>query len=104
MRFAPIAIVGRACVLPGALSPAQLWQSVAEGRDALGPAPEGRWQIERARAMCSAEQSAADRAWSDAGGYVQGFEHLWNPNGFAIAASELEGLDPLVAWTLHCAR
>ncbi|MBP8298661.1 MAG: hypothetical protein KAX84_21325, partial [Burkholderiales bacterium] len=28
-----IAIVGRACVLPGALSPEALWQAVVEGRD-----------------------------------------------------------------------
>ena len=30
MSFAPIAIVGRGCVLPGALDPEQLWQAVLE--------------------------------------------------------------------------
>ena len=36
MRFEPIAIVGRACVLPGALSPAELWDAVLRGADAAG--------------------------------------------------------------------
>src|SRR5690349_20223073 len=102
--FSPIAIVGRACVLPGALSPAQLWDAVASGRDLLGRAPAGRWQLDAAQALCSPDQPSADRAWSDVSGYVQGFERVWNPDGFAIAAGELDGLDPLVAWTLHCAR
>ena len=84
MRFAPIAIVGRACVLPGALSPAQLWQAVAEGRDMLGPAPPGRWQIDPEQALCAPDQPNADRAWSDRGGYVQGFEQVWDPTNFAI--------------------
>ncbi len=104
MRFAPIAIVGRACVLPGALGPAQLWQLVAQGRDLIGSVPDGRWRIHPAQAMCGPGQPATDRTWSDAGGYVRDFEQVWDPSGFAIAAGELEGLDPLVAWTLHCAR
>ena len=104
IAFAPIAIVGRACVLPGAVSPAQLWEAIAEGRDLLGPAPPDRWQIDPAQAMCAPDQPSVDRAWSNIGGYVRGFEGAWSPAGFAIAASELDGLDPLVAWTLHCAR
>ena len=104
MRFAPIAIVGRACVLPGALSPHQLWLAVSEGRDLIGPAPPGRWKIDPAQALCTPEHPDADRSWSDRGGYVQGFEQVWDPTGFAIESSELDGLDPLVAWTLHCAR
>jgi acyl transferase domain-containing protein/3-hydroxymyristoyl/3-hydroxydecanoyl-(acyl carrier protein) dehydratase len=103
-HFSPIAIVGRACVLPGALSPAQLWDAVASGRDLLAPAPPGRWQLDPALALCAPDAPAADRAWSDVGGYVHGFDSIWNPSGFAIDARELEGLDPLVAWTLHCAR
>ena len=104
MRFAPIAIVGRACVLPGALTAAQLWQVVAEGRDLLGATPPGRWQIDPDQALCTPDQASADRAWSDRGGYVRGFEQVWDATGFDIAADELNGLDPLVRWTLHCAR
>lgn len=104
MTFSPIAIVGRACVLPGALSPAQLWQAVAEGRDLLSSAPAGRWRIDPAAVLCSADAADPDRSWSDRGGYVHGFEDVWDASGFAIAANEFDGLAPLVAWTLHCAR
>ncbi len=100
----PIAIVGRACVLPGALSPEQLWQAVADGRDLLTSAPAGRWRVDPSAGLSSAESPDPDRAWSDRGGYVQCFEAVWNPHGFAVAAAELDGLAPLVAWTLHCAR
>ena len=104
MSFSPIAIVGRACVLPGALSPEQLWQAVAEGRDLLSSAPAGRWRMDSKHALTSPDQPDADRAWSDRGGYVQGFDAIWNPEGFAIPPEQLEGVAPLVAWTLHCAR
>jgi PfaB family protein len=54
--------------------------------------------------LCAPDAPRPDRAWSDRAGYVEGFESIWNPQGFAVAAAELDGLDPLVHWTLHCAR
>ncbi len=102
--FEPIAIVGRACVLPGALSPAALWQAVVEGRDLITRVPAERWRLAPEHALCAPDSPRPDRAWSDRGGYVEGFEAIWNPRGFAVDAAELEGLDPLVHWTLHCAR
>lgn len=102
--FEPIAIVGRACVLPGALSPAALWEAVVNGRDLVTRVPADRWRLAPEHALCAPNAPRPDRAWSDRGGYVEGFESIWNPHGFAVAAAELEGLDPLVHWTLHCAR
>jgi len=102
--FTPIAIVGRACVLPGALSPSQLWDLVANGRDAITQVPSGRWQRDPAQALCAPDQPDPDRSWSDRGGYVRGFEAIWDPTGFALSADALADLSPLAAWTLHCAR
>lgn len=102
--FAPIAIVGRACVLPGALNPAQLWQAVAEGRDLISSVDPGRWGLEPNAVLCTAEQWKPDYTWSNRGGYVRQFDSVWNPEGFAVPATELAGLDPLFHWTLHCAR
>ncbi|HVI01797.1 MAG TPA: beta-ketoacyl synthase N-terminal-like domain-containing protein [Enhygromyxa sp.] len=102
--FEPIAIVGRACVLPGALSPEALWELVASGRDAVSAVDPGRWRVAPADVMCEPTQPKPDRTWTDRGGYVRGFEAIWDPEGFAIPAAELRGLDPLAHWVLHCAR
>lgn len=102
--FEPVAIVGRACVLPGALSPAALWEAVVNGRDLVTRVPADRWRLAPEHALCAPDAPRPDRAWSDRGGYVEGFASIWNPDGFAVAAAEFEGLDPLVHWTLHCAR
>ncbi len=100
----PIAIVGRACVLPGALSPEELWQAVIAGRDLSSSVPTGRWGLDPASVLCSADAPQPDHCWSDRGGFVRGFEQLWDPQGFDLPAAELDGLDPLIHWTLHCAR
>ncbi len=102
--FSPIAIVGRACVLPGALSPQALWEAVRDGRDLIGSVPTGRWRLSPEHALCAPDAPRPDRSWSDCGGYVAGFDAIWDPNGFALPASELDGLDPLVHWLLHCSR
>lgn len=99
-----IAIVGRACVLPGALSPEALWAAVRDGRDLTSTLPEGRWRLAPQRVLCSPDAPEPDHSWSDRGGYVHGFEAVWNPEGYAIAAASLTGLDPQLHWLLHCAR
>ena len=104
MPFAPIAVVGRSCVLPGALDPSALWTLVAEGRDLVGPAPAGRWGLEPGEVLRDPRGPAPDGAWSDRGGYVRGFENVFRPEGFGVGARELEGLDPLSLWVLHAAR
>ena len=100
----PIAIVGHACVLPGALDPDALWQLALQNRSALGPAPAGRWGIARARMLGEPGSDLADRAVSDIGGYVHGFERVFDPDGFAIPMQALHGLDPLFLWLLHVGR
>jgi acyl transferase domain-containing protein/3-hydroxymyristoyl/3-hydroxydecanoyl-(acyl carrier protein) dehydratase len=132
----PIAIVGRACVLPGALSPEALWQAVVDGRDltqsvasrelvgwakaqpcpTLAPTmlgtlrlaqptgPRNRWRLSPGHALCPPGAPVPDRCWSDRGGYVEGFDAIWDPRGFALSPEQLAGLDPLVHWVLHCAR
>ena len=104
MHFSPIAIVGRSCVLPGALDPEALWTLVSEGRDAVRSAPKGRWRTGKSDARCLPSEDSSDRSWSDKGGYVSGFDEHWDPTGFGVDVEELTGLDPLFHWALHCAR
>ncbi|MBI5512709.1 MAG: hypothetical protein HY909_03020 [Deltaproteobacteria bacterium] len=103
MRFEPIAIVGRHCTLPGADNPDALTENVLAGRSALGPAPAGRWGLARELALGGALE-AGERAWSDIGGYVTGFDARFDPEGFALPAEELAALDPVVRWVLHTGR
>ncbi len=102
--FEPIAIVGRSCVLPGALNPEQLWNAVVEGRDLVSTTPEGRWRAPDEDVLCSPNDDPSNKSWSNRGGYVRGFETVWNPEGFAIAADEFNGLDEGMLWAAHCAR
>jgi acyl transferase domain-containing protein/3-hydroxymyristoyl/3-hydroxydecanoyl-(acyl carrier protein) dehydratase/1-acyl-sn-glycerol-3-phosphate acyltransferase len=99
----PIAIVGQACTLPGALTPAELWANVLGGRDCLSSVPPGRWDVTRA-AVTGTVNDAADRTWTDRGGYVGGFEGVFDPQGFLLPPDEVLALDPHFQWTLHGAR
>jgi 3-oxoacyl-(acyl-carrier-protein) synthase/3-hydroxymyristoyl/3-hydroxydecanoyl-(acyl carrier protein) dehydratase/1-acyl-sn-glycerol-3-phosphate acyltransferase len=100
MRFEPIAIVGQSCLLPGSNSPEQLWANVLAGRDLVSEAPGKRWGLDAAHVM----GSGPDRAVSNRGGYVSGFEELFVADGFAITPEEIHGLDPLFKWVLHAGR
>lgn len=63
MRFPPVAIVGRGCVLPGAESPSALWDLVASGGCALTHLAEGRWGV-------PLDAAVPRHAPHDVGGYV----------------------------------
>ncbi len=102
--FSPIAIVGRACVLPGVTSPAELWARVVSGTDLISTVPAERWGIAPDDVMCDPDGDSTDRTWSDRGGYVSGFDDVFDPTGFAVPADEIAGLDPVFQWTFHTAR
>jgi len=38
----PVAIVGMACIFPGAPDLVTFWENILEGRDAIGPIPDDR--------------------------------------------------------------
>nr|QEP18573.1 Pfa3 [synthetic construct]QEP18577.1 Pfa3 [synthetic construct] len=103
MRFEPIAIVGEGCVLPGAASPSALREAVLAGRNAVTGVPDGRWRLPAAHSMGTPDH-AVDRAWSDAGGYVEGFEPSFDPTGFHLSADRVRALDSSFRWVLHAAR
>lgn len=102
MRCAPIAIVGRACVLPGAHSPGELWAAVRDGRDLLATVPPDRWGLPRERILCDPGDDPRDRTWCERGGYVTGFH--FDANGYGLPASDLLALDPLFHLALHTCR
>ncbi len=101
-HFECIAIVGRGCVLPGALDPAALFRLVMEKGVAVGPVPSDRWRLGSTRALAQSSSETRDRSISDRGGYVRGFDERFDPSGFAVDG--VASLDPIFRWTLHAAR
>ncbi len=98
MIFEPVAIVGQACLLPGAQSADDLWQIVSGKRVMTSPAPATRWRADRER-MLSSGACVTDR-----GGFVEGFERIWTPAQYPIDQELLADLDPLFQWLLHVGR
>ncbi|MGV9363526.1 type I polyketide synthase [Amycolatopsis sp. NPDC003731] len=74
----PIAVVGMACRLPGAPSPAWLRRLLAEGREAVGAVPPGRW---------------TDGDDSGRGGFVSDVDGFDAPF-FGVSPREAVAMDP----------
>ncbi len=105
MTFEPIAIVGQGCVLPGGLSPDELWKTVHDGRDALSSPRPDYWGVSPAHILCDRQDAPyLDHAWSDRGGYVDGFDEVFDPRGLLLDGARLDGLDPLYLWAVEAAR
>lgn len=104
--FRPIAIVGQACLLPGARSPAELWSAVLGQRDLLSHATAATWQVNDPARLMRRDASAppAERIPTDRGGYVTGFESIFEPNGYGLDGELVRQLDPLFQWLLHVGR
>lgn len=104
--FRPIAIVGQACVLPGAHSPEQLWTGVLAGRDLISRATEATWQVADKRRLMRTDAGApaAEKIPTDRGGYVTGFEKVFAPAAHRLEREMVAGLDPLFQWLLHTGR
>ena len=95
----PIAIVGMGGVFPGALNTDELWQNIINRVDAVCDIPAHRWVVP-VEAVYS-QKFAVDKTYSRKAGVV---DLDFDGNGFEIAASLLERLDPLYHYTLTAAR
>ena len=91
--FEPIAIVGRGCVLPGALSPQQFWDNIVAGRVDLAAVRPEDWRL---------PPGALDAGAT--AGLVRGFPEVFDPAGFAAEAGEVAAYDPALQWVLHAGR
>lgn len=86
----PIAIVGMACRMPGADSPAALWDLMMEGCEAISEVPADRWNIEDYYASTPATPFKTNARQA---GYISGVD-LFDAKFFGISPREAQQMDP----------
>jgi acyl transferase domain-containing protein len=86
----PIAVVGMACRFPGAPSPAEFWDLLARGGDAVTEIPRGRWNAD---AFYDADPATPGKMATKHGAFVDGAD-LFDPQFFGIAPREAQSMDP----------
>jgi acyl transferase domain-containing protein/3-hydroxymyristoyl/3-hydroxydecanoyl-(acyl carrier protein) dehydratase len=90
--FEPIAIVGRGCVLPGALDPDAFWDNIVHGTISVAPVQPDDWRL------------PPGIPTNATAGIVRGFDDVFDPTGFHIDADQVANADPALRWVLHAAR
>ncbi|MFD3591058.1 type I polyketide synthase, partial [Streptomyces sp. NPDC058683] len=88
----PLAIVGMSCRYPGGVSsPAELWQLVAEKRDAVSGLPGDRgWNLER---LYNPDPDQVGSVYASGGGFVEGVGDF-DAGFFGISPREALAIDP----------
>ncbi|MFE2137170.1 SDR family NAD(P)-dependent oxidoreductase, partial [Streptomyces sp. NPDC059466] len=86
-----VAIISMACRYPGgADDPEALWRLLAEGGDAVGEVPAGRWDT---HALLDPDPEATGKAYTLRGGFLTGIDRFDAPF-FGISAREAAAMDP----------
>ncbi|MEU9148270.1 beta-ketoacyl synthase N-terminal-like domain-containing protein [Streptomyces sp. NPDC048349] len=90
-RHEPIAIVGMGCRLPGGVgSPADFWQMISSGTDAITRVPGERWDAD---AFYDPDPNAPGRTTMRFGGFIDGVDRF-DPYFFGISPREAARMDP----------
>lgn len=99
-RAPTIGIVGAACRLPGAPDETAFRALLAEGRSAVRPAPEGRWNVAR---HLHPARNAPGYAYSFAGGYLDA-PFAFDATVFGLSPREAAQMDPQQRLLLEVVR
>lgn len=102
--FDPIAIIGRACLFPGALNPEQLWQNTLTKKNSLSPVTRECWRVEPKSLLAQRDDASESPVWTDTSGCVQGFDAIFNAEGFCVAPENINRQDTLCQWLAHTGR
>ena len=98
MSSTDVAIVGMACVFPGAPDLETFWRNVVAGVDAITEVPASRWDGD----FYDPDSSEPDRFYCRRGGFVDRYT-TFDPVAFGIPPSVAEGTEPDQLLTLRVA-
>lgn len=97
-----IAIVGRSCLLPEALTIDSFWNILCGGQDVLTSASPDAVNISgEALKEAASDQNEIPHL---IGGYVKGFDTVFDPDGFQLSSSEMMRASEADQWVAHTAR
>ncbi|MCP4122254.1 MAG: SDR family NAD(P)-dependent oxidoreductase [Bacteroidetes bacterium] len=91
MKKEPIAIIGMGCRFPGGVnSPEELWELICTKKDALGPIPPDRWNVD---SLYAPEWRRAGKISVNRGGFIKNVDKF-DPGFFGISPLEASRMDP----------
>lgn len=101
-----IAIIGTACLFPGADTPEAYWKNLVANKDSRIAADSEQMGREPADYFNPAKDGPAneirDKYYCTTGGYIQNFQ--FDSQGYTLAAEQLDELDNTFQWALHVSR
>jgi len=95
----PVAIVGMACLFPGAPDLPSFWRNVRDGVDAVGDVPERRWKHDQ---FFAADRRTPDRLYSRRGAFLEDLR--FDPLHYMIPPSTMTQVEPAQLLSLEITR
>ncbi|RLJ72817.1 polyketide-type polyunsaturated fatty acid synthase PfaA [Pedobacter alluvionis] len=94
-----VAIVGMACIFPGAKNLEEYWRNIILGKDSVTEVPDERWNKEL---YYNPESTAGDMSHSKWGGFIPRID--FDPLEFGIPPQSLAAIEPTQLLTLMVAK
>ncbi|MGF1498742.1 MAG: PfaB family protein [Elainellaceae cyanobacterium] len=97
-----VAVIGMACLLPGAQTPEAFWQNLVHGIDATSLMTMEDLGGLDPTVFCDRPKPTIDKTYSLKGGFIRDF--TFDPHGYRLPPQFLTGLDPLFQTSLQVAK